>query len=238
MRLLPGSRTARTGYLNTDWGDSGHLQQSVISEPPFAYGAAVSWCLETNADLDLAAVLSTHVFDDPTQGLADALLAIGDAHLLVTPQFPNMSAAVANLYYPQLPVGRGLTKGLTAEELDALEDRLEEARRSVDHARSSRPDAALLIDETRFSIDLVELLVDDAQARLHGDGRLGAVPDDARDELARRLGVLTDRYRELWLSRNRPGGLDDSVRWLDNLRSAYETGRPDPTWGGLSAGSA
>ena len=31
-----------TGYLNTDWGDLGHLQQPVISEPGFAYGAAVS----------------------------------------------------------------------------------------------------------------------------------------------------------------------------------------------------
>ena len=41
------------GYLNTDWGDQGHLQQPVVSEPGLAYGAAVSWCLATNADLDL-----------------------------------------------------------------------------------------------------------------------------------------------------------------------------------------
>ena len=34
-----------SGYLNTDWGDQGHLQQSMISEPALAYGAAVSWCL-------------------------------------------------------------------------------------------------------------------------------------------------------------------------------------------------
>ncbi len=103
------------GYLNTDWGDLGHLQQPVISEPGFAYGAAVSWCLESNADLDLAAALSAHVFRDPTGGLADAVLSLGDAHRLVTPQFPNMSTLVMNLYYPQLPVGRGLTKGLSAE---------------------------------------------------------------------------------------------------------------------------
>jgi hypothetical protein len=226
------------GYLNTDWGDSGHLQQGVISEPPLAYGAAVSWCLETNSDLDLAPALSTQVFDDPSGGLADALLALGDAHLLVTPQFPNMSAIVANLYYPQLPVGRGLTKGLTEDELGALEDRLEQARRSLDRSRSSRPDAASLADEVRFSIDLVELLVDDAQVRMEGDGHLSSVAEDARDELARRLGVLIDRYRELWLNRNRPGGLDDSLGWLENLRSAYQTGQPDPNWGGLSIGSA
>jgi hypothetical protein len=30
-----------SGFLNTDWGDCGHLQQGVISEPGIAYGAAV-----------------------------------------------------------------------------------------------------------------------------------------------------------------------------------------------------
>ena len=43
-----------------------------------------------------------------------------------------------------------------------------------------------------------------------------------------------DRYRELWLSRNRPGGLDDSLGWFENLRAAYATGRPDPHWGGIT----
>ena len=93
----------------------------MVSEPGLAYGAAVSWCHAANEDLDMAAALSTHVFDDPTGSLADAVLALGDAHRLVTPQFPNMSTLVMNLYYPQFPVGRGLTAGLTADELDAVE---------------------------------------------------------------------------------------------------------------------
>ena len=42
------------------------------------------------------------------------MLAFGDLHLLVTPQFPNMSALVMNLYYPQLPVGRSLDQGAHA----------------------------------------------------------------------------------------------------------------------------
>ncbi len=78
-----------TGYLNTDWGDLGHLQQWVISEPGLAYGAAVSWCLEANGDVDLGPALSAHVFRDPTGRLAEAVLALGDAHRLITPQFPE-----------------------------------------------------------------------------------------------------------------------------------------------------
>lgn len=221
------------GYLNTDWGDLGHLQQPVISEPGFAYGAAVSWCLETNADLDLAAALSTHVFEDPTGDLAAAVLSLGDAHRLVTPQFPNMSTLVMNLYYPQLPVGRGLTKGLNAEELATVDRCLEDAREAVTRSQPRRDDAARLRDEVTFGIDLVGLLLRDARARLETDGFLESVPVHVRTSLSTDLEVLTERYRSLWLVNNRPGGLDDSVRWLANLREAYTTGRPDAEWGGI-----
>lgn len=221
------------GYLNTDWGDLGHLQQPVISEPGFAYGAAVSWCLESNADLDLGPALSTHVFHDPTGGLADAVLSLGDAHRLVTPQFPNMSTLVMNLYYPQLPVGRGLTKGLTAEELPAVEQCFEEARSAVAASRPDLGNAQRLQDEVTFSIDLVDLLLRDARARLEADGWLESVPAQEREGFGAELDTLTERYRSLWLANNRPGGLEDSVRWLANLRHAYATGRTDPNWGGI-----
>ena len=224
-----------SGYLNTDWGDNGHLQQSVISEPALAYGAAVSWCLEANAGIDLAAALSAHVFDDETGGMAEALLMLGDAHRLVTPQFPNMSAIVSHLYYPQLPVGRSLTGGLTVGEIDRVLSCLHDARRAVERSRSGRTDAALLGEEVLFSIDLVEMLMHDAALRLGADGTLAGVRKSDREHLVDELTPLMERYRERWLARNRPGGLTDSLSWLENLRAAYASGRPDPTWGGLAA---
>ncbi len=221
------------GFLNTDWGDMGHLQQAVVSAPAFAYGAAVSWCMSSNRDLDLAAALSAHVFADDTGRLARAVLDLGDVHRLVTPQFPNMSALTANLYYPQLPVGRGLTEGLTRDELDEVDACLGRARSAASGSRPARTDGSLLIEETLFGADLVGLLVRDACQRLATDGRIESVPDKERSELAAELDPLVDRYRELWSARNRPGGLSDSVSWLDNLRSAYGGGRPDPGWAGL-----
>ncbi len=223
------------GYLNTDWGDNGHLQQWVISEPVLAFGAAVSWCLSANEDIDLSAALSAHVFEDPTGGMADAVVALGDAHRLVTPQFPNMSTLVMNLYYPQLPLGRGLTEGITARELDAVDACFEGARAAVARAVPARDDVSALADEVRFSIDLVALLVRDARARLRGDGSIGSVPEGERAKLGAELDALSERSRALWLARNRPGGLEDSQRWLQNLRDAYASGQADPRWGGLAA---
>ena len=117
--------------LNTDWGDRGHLQQWPVSDPGFAYGAAVSWCLAANRDLDLAAALSAHAYDDPTGGLAAALLTIGDAHRAVTPQIPNHSILAMHLYFPQIRVGRGITKGITDAELDTVAAQLADARADV-----------------------------------------------------------------------------------------------------------
>jgi hypothetical protein len=165
-------------------------------------------------------------------------MALGDAHLLITPQFPNMSTLVLHLYYPQLTVGRGLTRGITTVELDALERHLADARAAVGRARPGRADAALLVDELNWSIDIVDLLTRDARARLAGDGTIGSVPADVRNDLANELDSLIDRYRRLWLARNRPGGLSDSVSWLANLHAAYATGRPDPNWGGWGVSGA
>jgi hexosaminidase len=223
-----------SGYLNTDWGDNGHLQQWVVGEPGLAYGAAVSWCYEANDDIDMAAALSAHVFEDPSGRLAETVLALGDAHRLVTPQFPNMSALVMNLYYPQLPVGRGLTAGLTDDELDTVASCLADARTGVTGATPRRDDGAWLIDEVVYSADLVSLLVRDSQARLRGDGTLASVGRHERAALGAELDEIMQRARELWLRRNRPGGLEDSLGWLRNLRAAYATGHPDPEWGGIS----
>ena len=225
------------GYLNTDWGDNGHLQQWVVSEPALAFGAAVSWCHDANEHLDIGAALSAHIFEDSTGALAAAVLALGDAHRLVTPQFPNMSTLVMNLYYPQFPVGRGLTAGLSTDELDAVERCLEGARTDASSARAARTDAAWLVDEVLYSIDLVSLLNRDARARLRGDGTLASVNEEERAALGASLDELMERSRALWLRRNRPGGLDDSLAWLANLRTGYVTGHPDPTWGGLSVRS-
>jgi hexosaminidase len=221
------------GFLNTDWGDQGHLQQAVVSEPAFAYGAAVSWCLASNADLDLTAALNEHVFADGTGRLAKAVVDLGDVHRLVTPQFPNMSALVANFYYPQLPVGRGLTDGLTSEELEEVAECLDRSREAARQSLPARADGDLLVEETVFGADLVALLVRDARERLAVGGRIESMSDQVRSALAAELDGLVDRYRELWLKRNRPGGLSDSLAWLENLRSAYATGRTDPRWGGL-----
>jgi hexosaminidase len=75
-----GRKHGALGYLITDWGDGGHPQPLAVSWPLILAGAALSWCGKSyNEDL-LAPALSRDIFQDPTQRLAKAALALGVAH--------------------------------------------------------------------------------------------------------------------------------------------------------------
>jgi hexosaminidase len=221
-----------SGLLVTDWGDMGHLQYLPVSEPALAYAAAVSWCLETNRDLDLRAALDVHVFDDPAGEIGGAVMALGDLHREVTPQFFNLSTLVTHLYFPQLQLDRGFTAGITGGELARVEERLADAAATLDRSHPRRPDGALALDELRNAAALVSLQCRDGRARLEADGWLASVPESRREGFAAALAPLIDTHRNLWLARNRAGGLDDSCAWLENLRRAYLTGVTDRRWGG------
>lgn len=219
------------GLLITDWGDLGHLQYLPVSDPGFAEAAAMSWCRDTNRDLNLTAALSVHCYDDPSGQLAEGLLALGDVHRAVTPQAPNISALVAPLYWPQLHLGRGFLKGFDVDGLDRVDEIVARAKTAIGHSTSRRPDADLLSAELTNGAALVAVIAHDERARLAVDGTLPSVPATQRHRLAEELRPIIDRHRELWLARNRPGGLDDSAAWLEHLARCYETGETPNDWG-------
>jgi hypothetical protein len=218
--------TGATGVLNTDWGDFGHLQYLPVSEPGLAAGAAFSWCLAANADLEgepLAAALDTHCFGDPSGLLGRAVLSLGDAHRSVEVQVPNMSILCLPLYQPGMTLGEGPTSGLTTADFARAEQVIGEAVEPLGAARASRGDGDLIVEELRAGAELMVLLCLDGQARLEADGSLSGVPPATRRELAARLEPVLDRHRALWLARNRPGGLPDSVGWLERLLARYRS---------------
>jgi hypothetical protein len=230
-----GETHGAAGFLVTDWGDFGHHQYLPVSEPGLAAAAAFSWCGSAHLDLDLedlAVLLDAHAFDDPAGGTGEVLVALGSVHRLVTPQTPNMSPLVGHLLFPQWPVGKGPTRGLTTSEIDAVEDILESAKRMLASCRPGRPDGELVKDELRVASSWLELACCDARERLHGDGTLGSVSQPAREALSAQCESLVSEHRRLWLARNRPGGLDDSTAWLDHLNACYLSGDPEPGWFG------
>ncbi|HXQ62727.1 MAG TPA: family 20 glycosylhydrolase [Acidimicrobiales bacterium] len=224
-----------TGILTTDWGDMGHHQQPVVSEPGFATAAAFSWSAGSHAEMDLdalATMLDVHAFDDPAAAVGDALVGLGRIPRMVTPQVPNMSALVFQLLLPQWRVGHGATRGLTGEDLDGVEVALDDAEAGARRAEPRRADGALVLDQIRATVGVLRLCCRDARLRLAGDGSLASVSPADRARLAAELDSVVDEHRRLWTQGFRPGGLDDSVAWFENLGSCYRTGETQSSWFG------
>ncbi len=207
-------RHGASGYLNTDWGDGGHLQYLPASEPGLAMGAAVSWCLETNREVDFA-------LDEAT----GALVALGDLHRVAARQTPNMASYLLPLWLPHLR--RGFVSDDELEEIDAG---LAAGAAAIESAALDRNDGDLVRAEIANSIELARVMIDDGRARNGGTGTLGDIGHHERGRMADRLDAIAGAHRSLWLRRNRPGGLSDSVSWLERLAASYRSGDVDADW--------
>jgi hexosaminidase len=224
-----------TGFLVTDWGDFGHHQYLPVSDLALAAAAAFAWCASSNAHLDnptLGALCDLHCYDDPTRSVGASLALLGDVYLVAPSQIPNMSSLVSHVYLPQLPVGSGLTSGLEPAHLEEVESRLDAATEELARAAPRTEHGKLSSFELSNAVRLVRLACEDARARLASAGTLTSVGASTRRKLAAEIAEITDEHRNLWLRRNRAGGLDESCAWFDHLRRCYESGEPDPAWGG------
>ncbi len=216
--LLDAARTAADagidGLLVTDWGDGGHHQPPSVSDPAILYGGAVAWCAEANADLDVAAAVDRHVVGDPTGTIGRVLVEVGTLGPRTGVVARNCSPLAAALL-PHQPL---LTSGRA--DPDAMADVvavLDAARADLTRARPSAPDGATVVAELDVAIGLAR----------HGALRLasssgGPALDPAA--MAEDLRGLVDGFREAWLDRSRPGGLDDSAAHLERTLRAYDGG--------------
>jgi hypothetical protein len=207
-----GLANGAVGYLNTDWGDLGHLQYLPVSFLGFAAGAAYSWCYDANNDLDIGRALNVHIFHDTANVMGQLMHDLGNVYQAVkTPM--GMSTRL----FWSLVGGedrRKLWDVITKEEFDETEARIKEMVARLDAASMDRSDAALIRAEIRNAASMLLF------ACYHGRWRLGdrTMPTSALSTWLR--GIVAE-HRDLWLARNRPGGLPDSCARLEARLAEY-----------------
>ncbi len=194
-----GLRHGAIGYLNTDWGDHGHLQYLPVSYLGFAAGAAFSWCGSSNANLDWPAVLSRFAFADPTGTLGRVAYDLGNVYQAVGKANSNGST-LFRLMVPS-PAEPTPHAGLTPQDLDAAASAIETAVAPLKQFDPTDTPSRLVADELRQAAALLHHCIAIGRLRLAGDEQSGV--DTA---------ALVAEHRRLWLARNRTGGLEDSVK--------------------------
>lgn len=210
------------GLMVTDWGDHGHWQPLPVSYLGLAYGAAVAWCRETNADLDIAECLDTHVFLDRAGALGSVARDLGNVYRDTGVVVKNASVLALLLLFPDRPMGEGRLAGLTIEGLERAGARVEDVLSRLPGARSERDDARILHAEFALAADLMGHACRLGIARLTADsGAVAAIPAATRAALEIDLTRIVAEHRRVWRLRNRPGGLSDSAARMESLLSRY-----------------
>jgi hypothetical protein len=207
-----GLKNGATGFLNTDWGDRGHWQPLPVSDLGFAYGAALSWCRTNNVDLDVRRALSQHAYWDPSGTSGQVAYDLGEVYRIPR-HVPGNGSALFWAIAQAPDHFRNEYATTTVAEFEQAQAAIEAAAGTIELFRSRRPDADLLTREWRLAAELLRHGV------RHGLTALGAVPaetvPDARE-------ALVPEYEAVWLARNRPGGLADSVSRFYTVGGSFE----------------
>jgi hexosaminidase len=211
-----GIKHGAVGYLNTDWGDAGHWQFLPMSYLGFAAGAAYSWALEANRPVDMAAATSLHAFGDPSGTMGRLAYDLGNVYKAGGLVPPNSSILFQAMQTP-LPMiqAQAAQYGLTRAAFDCAAEAIDAAMAPLSSVRMAVPDAGLI---KREFMNTARLLRHACRRGLMGVGALEASEAPA---LAADLGEIIGEYRPLWLARNRPGGLADSVARFEKARADY-----------------
>jgi hexosaminidase len=203
-----GLKYAAAGYLNTDWGDYGHLQYLPISYPGLATGAAMSWCFDTNRNLPLESALNLHAFADAAGILGHVACDLGNVYKAIRKQIHNRSALFSILVPSS--VHSDPMDGITPADLDAAEAAIDSATRNLHSSKMQRQDA-----------DLIQSEFVNAAAMLRYACKIGRRINPA--SLTEELDQIVKCHRQCWLSRNRPGGLVDGLRRISKQDAQSET---------------
>jgi hypothetical protein len=212
-----GLKHGATGYLNTDWGDSGHWQVLPISYLGLAAGAAYSWALDANRSMDVARSVSLHAFRDPTGAMGRVAYDLGNIYK-ATGVEPHNSSPL--FWILQRPLDKALEgyQTLTPASFKRTLKAIDRVMSGLGKARMARPDAKLIVQEFENTACLLRHACKRGLLSLEKSESKAAV---LRRELDRDLRQIVREYKRLWLARNRPGGLADSVARFDQARKDY-----------------
>ncbi len=217
-----GLKAGAAGILLTDWGDNGHWQQLPVSYPAYLYAAAAAWSPGCERGLDLELCLSRHVFQDATGAAARALLAMAEPSDTEIARFHNASVLGVLLLLQLQPYHREQLQKYRGYDFAQERSRIEEASRRLSAAELRAADGKLLSAELEFTARLLAHSARLGRSRFATPGlSVPEIPERERRGLAEELAGLAERYRTLWLSRSRPGGLADSVGRMLELQESY-----------------
>jgi len=219
--VLNGKKYGSLGVLVTDWGDNGHWQHLPFSMPGFAYSADLSWNVQNASRSDFDQRYSLHVFKDNSGKIGEVLRMLGNAYKKTAILIPNSTIFARVFTQPDL-------LGKYIERNTVQVGNLEKAKGSIINALHELESAKgfdeeeLVKKEIKNGAELAILGIDILKEVVKA-GSFDKVPNEKKQQFAKRLKALASDLKELWLVRNREGGLKYSLRKLMKIEKYLES---------------
>lgn len=215
--MVGGLKGVASGYLVTDWGDTGHHQQWPLTAHALAQGAEAAWRGE--GELDTADASSLHVLGDRSLRVGRWLDELGDADLMLRETCGQLSRPDRVRLRNQTAIFIDLLKGPGEHvEVGRLAD-WESVRERVWEIGSRRP----VVGDERVDAELAHTckfarFAADRGAWRRVGGGAGGLTSQQRKDLGRRLGGIVEEHRRLWGMRSREGGLGSSCAHMEKWK--------------------
>ncbi|MGK5093391.1 family 20 glycosylhydrolase [Deltaproteobacteria bacterium TL4] len=209
-----GLKHGASGYLITDWGDRGHWQPLPVSYPGFLAGASFSWCLESNQHLALSQALDQHVFWDQAKKMGTFCLDLGNVY-----QIPNALMANNSILFQLLfrEASHKVFEKVTVAHLHETENKLHNLLVELSQTQLQCYNPRWVHQEFE---NVIQMLIHSCH---RGIAVLQSQLEDrsTQDKLAQEMRLILGLFQQVWLFRNREGGLQDSLKVLQQRLSEY-----------------
>jgi hexosaminidase len=210
-----GMKYGAKGYLITDWGDNGHWQVLPVSFLGFAAGAAYSWRYAANHNLDVRGALSLYAFHDRTSKIGTFLYDLGNIYHQVKLEPPNNSALFIILQQPTSEWQEYWQPESALQIFQHALENLEQITQNNLPLSTPRSDGEILKRELMLTR---QFLRHACMRALHAYGST----EYNSKVLLPYLEEIINEYQWVWLMRNRPGGLNDSLAHFEIAKKEYQ----------------
>ena len=198
------------GLLVTDWGDHGHHQYLPFSYPGLVNGASHSWNHKGSSSLNTGTAIDQIFYPDHEAGMGELLLLLGRATELVATPLRN-----ATLF------NRLLFWNMTAEPAEARQLSNATIMAACDQLRELKAMTTSLTGLDNLSLQeagnacTMALVGLEKLLLFRGEGQSRRITE-------RRTESAIAAHQQLWLARNRPGGLRESTAYLERSLRALQ----------------
>ena len=216
-----GSEAGASGFMITEWGDSGHSQQLPITIHALAEAANAAWNSESAPSYNPASS-ALHAFGDKTGDVSRWLGKLGDVDLDLRqvagppdgsgkPEpLRNATCLFTDLHTPFR------SEDFNAGNINDWHEIGERLSELADSLPKNLPDQ--LSDELNHTLNVARFAAERALLRRKSD----KPSSNQYRRLAEWMRKLIAEHRLIWLLRSRPGGLDDSCRYYQAVLEELE----------------